>query len=117
MNKLGTVLLVAMASISAGQAFAADAATVEKGHQVYQNWCLPCHGPGLPGTIASEFHYKGAKPALLDQRTDLTAPVIKGLVRNGVFVMPRFRKTEVTDAELDAVAAYLTRNNKNAAKP
>jgi len=33
-------------------------------------------------------------------------------VRNGITVMPTFRKTEISDAELDAIAAYLTRNNK-----
>jgi len=30
-------------------------------------------------------------------------------VRSGVYIMPRFRKTEVSDAELDAIVAYLTR--------
>jgi mono/diheme cytochrome c family protein len=31
------------------------------------------------------------------------------IVRNGITVMPPFRKTEVTDAQLDAIVAYLTR--------
>jgi len=26
--------------------------------------------------------------------------------------MPRFRKTELSDADLEALSAYLTRNNK-----
>ena len=30
-------------------------------------------------------------------------------VRQGLYVMPLFRKTELSDAELDAIAAYLTR--------
>lgn len=97
-----------------GSAFAADKAMIEKGHQVYEKWCLPCHGAGdgKPGTIASAAHYKGSKPAVLDERTDLMPEMIKGFVRNGVYVMPRFRKTEITDAELDALTAYLTRNAK-----
>jgi mono/diheme cytochrome c family protein len=33
-----------------------------------------------------------------------------------VYVMPRFRKTEVTDAEVDAIAAYLTRNKVSGAR-
>ena len=33
----------------------------------------------------------------------------KTAARAGMFVMPRFRKTEVADAELDAIVAYLTR--------
>jgi mono/diheme cytochrome c family protein len=82
-----------------------------KGQQVYQKWCSPCHAPGanMPGTAALQFHYKGSKPAVLEERTDLTPEMVKGFVRNGAYVMPRFRKTEISDAELDAVAAYLTR--------
>jgi len=49
---------------------------------------------------------------VLEERTDLTAPVIKTFVRHGVLFMPTFRKTEISDADLDAIAAYLTRNNK-----
>ena len=63
----------------------------------------------MPGTAALEFHYKGSKPAVLEERTDLTPAMVKSSVRNGVSVMPRFRKTEISDTELDAVATYLTR--------
>jgi hypothetical protein len=66
----------------------------------------------LPGTIALETKYKGSKPALLDQRTDLLPPVTKTFVRKGVSIMPFFRKTEVSDADLDALAAYLARPHK-----
>jgi hypothetical protein len=38
--------------------------------------------------------------------------MIKQFVRHGVLFMPMFRKTEISDAELDAICAYLTRNNK-----
>jgi mono/diheme cytochrome c family protein len=91
-------------------AFSQDDAA-RKGQQVYQRWCSPCHAPGanMPGTAALESHYKGSKPAVLEERRDLIPAMIKGVVRNGVSVMPRFRKTEISDAELEAVAAYLTR--------
>jgi hypothetical protein len=59
-----------------------------------------------------EAKYKGSKPALLDQRTDLLPPVTKTFVRKGVSVMPFFRKTEIGDADLDALAAYLARSRK-----
>jgi mono/diheme cytochrome c family protein len=103
----GLVLLVLVAA----PAFSQDDAA-RKGQQVYQKWCSPCHAPGanMPGTAALEFHYKGSKPAVLEERTDLTPAMVKGFVRNGVSVMPRFRKTEISDAELDRVATYLTRN-------
>jgi mono/diheme cytochrome c family protein len=85
-----------------------------RGYVQYQNYCSMCHGTGAgkPGTLALQAKYKGALPALLDQRTDLTPPLIKTYVRNGISVMPIFRKTEISDADLDAIAAYLTRNNK-----
>ena len=84
------------------------------GYVQYQDYCAVCHGkgPGKPGTLALKVKYKGKVPALLADRTDLTKPLIKAYVRNGLYVMPTFRKTEISDADLDAIAAYLTRNNK-----
>ena len=100
-------------------AFAADQAkksngteaAVQKGNEVYQKWCAPCHapGPGHPGTTAIAALYKGAKPAALEERTDLSPEIVKHFVRTGVSVMPFFRKTEISDAELDALGAYLAR--------
>jgi (+)-pinoresinol hydroxylase len=80
-----------------------------EGKAVFEKWCQPCHGdgPGKPGTAALQALYKGAKPALLEQRADLVPEVVKTFVRNGVSVMPFFRKTEISDKELDALAAYL----------
>jgi len=85
-----------------------------RGYVEYQKYCSACHGPGAgrPGTMALQAKYKGAEPALLDQRTDLTPELIKTYVRNGISVMPFFRKTEISDADLDLIALYLTRNNK-----
>jgi mono/diheme cytochrome c family protein len=106
-------LLVALGLILTGPAFAApDQAQIEKGNKVYDKWCFPCHGTGIgkPGTASLEA--RGQKPAVLEERTDLTVPAIKTFVRHGVLFMPMFRKTEVSDADLDAIAAYLTRNNK-----
>jgi (+)-pinoresinol hydroxylase len=111
------LLLVALSAVFVSQAFAApDESQVERGHRVYQKWCFPCHGPGndKPGTIALASH--GVKPAALEERTDLTPEMVKTFVRHGVYFMPTFRKTEITDADLDAIAAYLTRNNKPAAQ-
>jgi mono/diheme cytochrome c family protein len=106
-------LLVALSLSMAVPALAApDQDQIEKGHKVYDKWCFPCHGTGLgkPGT--DSLAARGQKPAVLEERTDLTGPVIKTFVRHGVLFMPMFRKTEVSDADLDAIVAYLTRNNK-----
>lgn len=96
------------------------AAQLEQGKQVYDYWCLPCHGPGLglpgfdalPGTQQLRIKYRGTDvPPLLHERTDLVPEFVKVIVRQGVSFMPQFRKTEISDAELEALAAYLARNN------
>jgi mono/diheme cytochrome c family protein len=95
-------------------ASAADDALLQKGRAVYQHWCAPCHAPGAihPGTVALAAKYQGAIPPALEQRTGMTLDFITQFVRQGVTIMPFFRKTEISDAELQAVAAYLMRNNK-----
>lgn len=82
-----------------------------RGYVEYQNSCVACHGPmpGHPGTRALAAKYSGRVPALLEQRTDLSPELIRAIVRRGMNVMPAFRKTEVSDADLDAIVAYLTR--------
>jgi mono/diheme cytochrome c family protein len=108
--------LAAIALCVAGGAGAQDAATVERGRTVFAHYCAPCHGPGrgddgapmLPGTHALYLKYRGEKPPLLERRADLPAAALKAFVRNGVASMPPFRKTEVSDADLDAIAAYLS---------
>jgi len=77
--------------------------------------CAPCHGSDrgdfgramLPGTDALRIKYQGKVPALLEQRTDLTPEVIRTYVRRGTWSMPPFRKSELTDAQIDAISAYL----------
>jgi mono/diheme cytochrome c family protein len=112
-----TAILVALAV--AASAAAQDTEQVERGRVSYEYWCAPCHGPGignngaqhLPGTDALRVKYRGALPALLTERTDMAPDLVKTYVRQGITVMPFFRKTEIDDTELDAIAAYLTRNN------
>jgi mono/diheme cytochrome c family protein len=85
---------------------------VERGAAVFNNWCSACHSRGpanAPGTTSLQFKYQGSVPAALEDRKDLTADLVKLFVRNGVATMPQFRKTEVSDADLAALAAYLTR--------
>ena len=43
--------------------------------------------------------------------TDLPATYVTFMVRHGMSVMPQFRKTEISDTELTALAAYLARNS------
>ena len=93
------------------QAAAQDKPDLERGHAVYDYWCMPCHapGPGHPGTQSLEIKYNGSLPAVLQERDDLTPEVVKTFVREGILLMAPYRKTEISDAELDDLAAYLTR--------
>ncbi len=83
-----------------------------RGHEVFGKWCSACHGdaPGMPGTQALEAKYGGQIPALVEERADLTPELVEFYVRNGISVMPHFRKTEISDADLDDLSAYLTRD-------
>jgi mono/diheme cytochrome c family protein len=105
--------LAGLLCIAGAPAFAQTPAdvTLKKGNEAYQYWCAPCHGagPGHPGTVALTAKYKGALPGLLEERTDLTPQTVRFAVRRGTSIMPFFRKTEVSDADLDAIAQYLTR--------
>jgi mono/diheme cytochrome c family protein len=106
-------LIVPLPADSAAQeratAPAADRATLERGEAVYDEWCAACHDPGPrhPGTQALEALYKGSKPAALEERTDLVPALTETFVRKGVSVMAPFRKTEISDEDLAALAAYL----------
>jgi len=96
-----------------GQSVLAE--TLTQGKAVFAQWCAGCHGP-MPGmgrfppagTFRLQQRYKDTKPARLEDRVDLTPEFIRTIVRQGMPIMPPLRKTEVTDAELDAVIAYLT---------
>jgi mono/diheme cytochrome c family protein len=92
-----------------GQEASAQTAAQVRGKQVYDHWCTPCHasGPGHPGTQSLEIKYRGELPAVLEDREDLTLEFVRTMVRDGILMMAPFRKTEVTDAELDDIAAYL----------
>ena len=92
------------------------------GSVVYHKWCAGCHAADyVPkntlagadrlspvsrtplGTTILRRRYQESVPAVLDERTDLTPDLIRLFVRAGVNAMPSFRKTEISEAELDAV--------------
>jgi mono/diheme cytochrome c family protein len=101
-------------------AMAADAPSVQQGNVTFQRSCAPCHGAGLgsdgramlPGTDALRLKYKGTLPALLEARTDLTPAAVKEYVRRGTWSMPPFRKTELSDRDIENIVAYLATSSK-----
>ena len=91
------------------QTTATSPAQLQRGKAVFDQWCAACHAPGPrhPGTQALDALYKGQKPGALEQRTDLVPKLTETFVRKGVSVMAPYRKTEISDADLAALAAYL----------
>lgn len=95
---------------------------VARGMAKFLHSCAPCHGRGpgddgralLPGTDALRLKYQGSLPAALEDRKDLGADAISVFVRQGTMSMPPFRKTELTDAEIVDIAAYLRHSSAQA---
>jgi mono/diheme cytochrome c family protein len=94
-----------------------------RGQEVFEQRCAACHAavpkdmigppymPPMAGTQALQARYKGAKPAELEQRTDLTPAFVAAIVRGGLNSMPFFRPTELSGDDLTALGAYLARKH------
>lgn len=127
MNTIGSIAvcaaaLLALGWVAAPQAQAADPHEIAAGKAAFEYHCDACHGREKvdggqmqPATASLALKYKGAVPPALEDRRDLTPAFVKYTVRHGVAVMPFFRRTMVSDADLNAIAAYLSRNNTAAA--
>ncbi len=109
------LLPAAAASVPTPTKGAKSAPQWERGRKEFDNACSVCHGggaPDRPGTLSLQIKYAGARPALLEERTDLTPELVRYFIRNGVAMMPQFRKTELDDAQVAAIAAYLSRTRR-----
>src|SRR5580700_1889051 len=113
-SRVALFLVLVVALTSGAQAQSPEQTPGESAKAVYEHWCAPCHapGPGHPGTQSLEFKYRGKLAAVLLERTDLAPQTVAQFVRQGVLLMAPFRKTEITDAQLTALSAYVARNFK-----
>jgi len=70
--------------------------------------CAMCHRRMGMGTVLLA---RRMNPALaqLEARTDLTADYIKTVARQGIGNMPPVRRGELSDAQLERIAAYLAK--------
>lgn len=111
MTKAIMFLAVLVLGWAAGVASADDAALSpqqQQGKRAYNHICVYCHSPGVWGTNRLSKRM-GKEKAVLENRTDLAAAAVQAIVRSGIGSMPPLRKSELSDADLAAVAAYLTR--------
>lgn len=117
--RMSAALLLLLAAGAAAQA--ATPAELERGKALFDRWCTGCHlgknrmGEQPAGTYALDQRYKGARPAEITQRTDLQPAFIKSTVRVGINAMPKTRRTELGDADLDLVIAWMASVPKLAA--
>jgi (+)-pinoresinol hydroxylase len=84
-----------------------------RGKALFEKHCAECHapGPGHPGTQRLGWN-RGERAAVLERRKDLSAEYVRAIVRRGLFEMPPFRPTELSESELVEIGAYLARGGK-----
>ena len=104
--------LVATLGMVAGVASAAEpvlTADQTKGRALFNASCSYCHSErGHATTLLAK--RVGAENAVLEKRTNLNAELIRAVVRHGINSMPWYRRAELSDRDLDCIAAYLTRS-------
>jgi mono/diheme cytochrome c family protein len=80
----------------------------QQGEKLFHSTCIYCHGERVWGTFTLERRL-GKDHALLEKRTDLVGTYVKTVIRSGIGSMPAYRRTELSDADIEAIADYLTR--------
>lgn len=94
--------------ISQAAARSDDAQRSAQGQELFDTLCGICHEAGGTGAIMLSRRL-GKDRSILATRTDLDSDYVHRIVRAGIGSMPPFSRIEVTDSELDSIAAYLTR--------
>ena len=84
-------------------------AAEQNGERMFQRRCGVCHLEGGMGTMVLARRLPPDQATLKD-RPGLQPEFIVSTVRNGMGAMPRMTRVDVTDAELNAIAAYLARS-------
>jgi len=81
------------------------------GKAVFGEKCGMCHRADGMGTglLARRVDPKVAE---LEKRADLTTDYVRVAVRTGIGNMPWLSRGEVSDRQLDAIAAYLAKDGK-----
>lgn len=86
----------------------AHASDIKRGEYLFNKNCLICHGegPSYIGTKVLASRYQG-REAILLERKNLTPAFIEAITRNGMGVMPGFRKTEINEQDMHELIEYM----------
>jgi mono/diheme cytochrome c family protein len=97
---------------------------IQPGRTIFEHQCSPCHAraidedgsailsadgyPVLAGAASLAIKYKGTTISpYIEERSDLAnSAVLRVFLRNGSPSMPPFRKSELPDSSIEALAAY-----------
>jgi mono/diheme cytochrome c family protein len=105
--RIASALALLWLALSPVQAGAAAASAATEGQALFREKCGVCHLAGGGGTwMLGRRH--GPEKALLEQRSDLLPLYVRYVARHGINSMPRFTRVELSDAQLEAIATYLT---------
>lgn len=104
MNRTSIWLVSALVMVGGAQA-----AEPETGKALFTERCGMCHQTNGMGVGILSRRPGDASKGLLEQREDLSAAVIRVVVRTGIGNMPRISRGEVSDPQLAAIADYLSR--------
>jgi len=96
---------------SAGTALVTSKATTVP-ERLFQRDCGVCHAEGkmYPGYRSLEI--RGLAQPALAKRRDLDKDMIKAVARNGLGSMPQFTPLQLSDADLETIATWLTARRK-----
>ena len=105
------LLALAMAGAAQAQPIATAppprSADAVRGKALFERTCAYCHRQRGFGSEAMARRL-GPPKALLEQRADLREAYIRYVVHHGLGNMPAYTPTDLSDAELGSIVAYLT---------
>lgn len=108
--KLTITLAVGALALSTLAAGAQEAPPSRTGEEIFAQRCVFCHDARGWGTRSLARRTPPGQAELLEREV-LPDILVRHAVRRGIGSMPQFTPTEISDAELDALARWLATRN------
>jgi len=112
MNKRRLILralIPGIALLSSSTLVADEAPKLEGAERTWAFYCEGCHAAGIeehPATLRLSYT-RSPELAAIRGRQDLTPEYLRQVVRLGYLEMVGFRKTEISDSELEALIKFI----------
>jgi mono/diheme cytochrome c family protein len=108
--KIGLTLATGVLALTTFAATAQDAPVPRTGEEIFADKCVFCHDARGWGTRSLARRTPEGQAQLLDREV-LPEVLVRYAVRRGVGSMPQFTPTEISDAELENLARWLSTRN------